>query len=186
MSAISATPTPLAGLWQIDRHAHVDSRGSFARLFCDDVLRSVGWDRPIRQINHSVTEQRGIVRGLHFQFPPHGETKLVTCLSGAIFDVAVDLRCGSPTYLHWHGIRLDENNRRSLLIPRGFAHGFQALSDHAVMIYLHDAAYDPNGEGGISPLDPRIAIAWPLAVTALSARDAALSPVGPDFSGLPA
>lgn len=184
MSRVSATPTPLAGLLQIDRRPIGDARGSFARLFCDQLFADWGWDNPVRQINHSVTQGRGTLRGMHFQFPPNAETKLVTCLAGEIFDVAVDLRAGSPTFLRWHGVTLSVDNRSSLLIPRGFAHGFQTLSEHVELVYLHDAAYAPDREGGVSPLDPRLAISWPLAVTMLSDRDAAHLPLDDQFTGV--
>jgi dTDP-4-dehydrorhamnose 3,5-epimerase len=185
MSQIVAARTPLAGLFEIDRKPHVDARGSFARLFCDDALSPWGWDRPIRQINHSTTEGRGTLRGMHFQFPPDSETKLVTCLAGEVFDVAVDLRAGSPTFLRWHGVMLSSENRRSLLIPRGFAHGFQTLTEHVELLYLHDAAYAPRSEGGLCPLDPRLAIAWPLPVSLISDRDAKHPLIDEQFRGIP-
>lgn len=184
MSQVSAVPTPLDGLLQIDREPSGDARGSLARLFCDASFAAWGWDRPVRQINHSITEGRGTVRGMHFQFAPDAETKLVTCLSGEVFDVAVDLRAGSPSFLHWHGVRLSAENRRSLLIPQGFAHGFQTLSEHVELIYLHDAAYAPLREGGVSSLDPRLAIDWPLPVSLLSERDAAHPPIDDYFTGI--
>lgn len=184
MSRVFALPTPLAGLMQIDRQPNSDERGSFARLFCDRLFADWGWDGPVRQINHSTTQGRGTVRGMHFQFPPHSETKLVTCLAGEIFDVAVDLRAGSPTFLRWHGVRLSAENRSSLLIPRGFGHGFQAMSEHVEIVYLHDAAYTPESEGGVSPLDPRLAISWPLPVAMLSERDASHPTLDDQFTGV--
>ena len=181
-----ALPTPLAGLMLVERQPVGDARGSLARLFCSDSFSRWGWDGPVRQINHSTTTGQGTLRGMHFQFPPQAETKLVTCLSGEVFDVAVDLRAGSPTFLVWHGVTLSADNRRSLLIPRGFAHGFQTLSAKAELIYLHDADYAPQSEGGLSPLDPRLAIDWLLPVTTISNRDSAHPLIGDHFSGVQA
>lgn len=184
MSRATALPTPLAGLLRIDRQPQSDERGSFARLFCDDLFAQWGWKHPVRQINHSITQGRGTLRGMHFQFPPQAEAKLVTCLAGEVFDVAVDLREGSPTFLRWHAVRLSAQNRSSLLIPRGFAHGFQTMSDRVEMIYLHDAVYVPESEGGLSPLDPRLSISWPLPVTTLSERDAVHPRLDDQFTGV--
>ena len=185
MSQCTAKATTLPGLMQIERAPHDDQRGSFARLFCNSLFADWGWDRPIRQINHSTTTGRGTVRGMHFQRPADAETKLVTCLVGEVFDVAVDLRAGSPTFLCWHGIVLSAANRRSLMIPRGFAHGFQTLSDEVKIVYLHDAAYAPHSEGGLSPLDPRLAIAWPLPISLISDRDANHPHIDAHFTGIP-
>jgi dTDP-4-dehydrorhamnose 3,5-epimerase len=108
---------------------------------------------------------------MHFQMSPHAEAKLVTCLSGAIWDVAVDIRARSPTFGRWHAVELSEDNAVSFLIPEGFAHGFQALSDNVQMLYCHSEAYAPDAEGGLNPLDPRLDITWPLAIAELSRRD---------------
>lgn len=176
--------TPIEGLACIEREPIGDARGSFARLFCDEVYAELGWPGPVRQINHSFTRGRGTVRGLHFQRAPALEAKLVTCLAGSVFDVAVDLRRGSPTFLHWHGVELSGGIARSFLIPEGFAHGFQVLSDEAELLYLHSAPYAPEHEGGLSPSDPLLAIAWPLAIANLSARDAAHPEIDPLFAGI--
>lgn len=184
MSELSLQALPLAGLFSLQHKVHEDERGRFARLFCQGSLAAFGQPLQIRQINHSRTAQRGSVRGLHFQYPPHAETKLITCLRGAVWDVAVDLRRGSATFLHWHAERLDAGDGRSLLLPPGFAHGFQALSDDAELLYLHSADYSPEHEGGLSPADERLAIAWQLPVSNLSARDAAHPPLATDFQGV--
>jgi dTDP-4-dehydrorhamnose 3,5-epimerase len=176
--------TPLAGLRVIERRRHSDERGFFGRLFCADELAPAGFDAPVAQVNQSVTRERGAVRGLHFQHAPHAEVKLVSCLRGEVFDVAVDLRRGSRTFLKWHAQRLSPGNGLSLLIPRGFAHGFQTLSDDCEMLYLHSAPYAPAAEGGVAPGDPALAIDWPLPVARLSPRDAAHPPLPPDFTGL--
>ncbi len=121
---------------------------------------------------------------MHFQRPPQAEMKLVSCVRGAVWDVAVDLRAGSPTLLHWHAVELSADNGHAMLIPEGFAHGFQALTDDVELIYCHSAPYSADAEGGLNPLDPRVAIVWPLAIAALSARDSAHALLPPSFEGL--
>lgn len=164
--------TALTGLLCLQRPRLEDARGFFSRLFCARELAPAGWAGPVAQINHSQTRQRGTVRGLHFQYPPHAEDKLVSCLRGEVFDVAVDLRSGSPTLLRWHGERLSADNGRALLIPRGFAHGFQALSEDCELLYLHSSPYVPAAEGAVHVRDPLVGIDWPLPIAALSDRDA--------------
>jgi dTDP-4-dehydrorhamnose 3,5-epimerase len=186
MGRFVVTDTPLPGLRCVERQAIGDARGSFVRLFCADELREVGWIRPVVQVNHTRTTGAGTVRGLHYQHPPHAETKLVSCLRGEVWDVAVDLRQGSPTFLRWHAERLSAANGRALLIPRGFAHGFQCLSDEVEMLYCHDAAHAPSAEGGVHPLDARLALPWPLQVRGLSARDAAHPPIDAGYPGVAA
>ena len=121
---------------RVQRQPLQDARGLFERMFCADELAAAGWTQPIAQINHSVTRQRGSVRGLHYQRPPHAEMKLVSCLRGEVWDVAVDLRAGSPTFLQWHAEHLSPSNACALLIPPGFAHGFQALTDDAELLIV--------------------------------------------------
>jgi len=174
----------LPGLKVVQRTALEDSRGHFSRLFCAETFQAVGFTSPISQINHTSTRRIGTVRGLHFQHPPHAEIKLVTCLKGRIFDVAVDLRQGSPTFLQWKGLILSEANRTSLLIPQGFAHGFQTLEEDCELLYLHSHPFVPAAEGGLHPSDPRLQVAWPLAVTELSPRDQAHPLLADAFPGL--
>ncbi|WP_338525737.1 dTDP-4-dehydrorhamnose 3,5-epimerase [Pseudomonas batumici] len=162
---------PLKGLFSVQHKRHADQRGHFSRLFCEGSLSAFGESFHIRQINHSCTRERGSVRGLHYQNAQAPEAKLITCLRGEVWDVAVDLRPDSPTFLHWHAEHLRAGDGRSLLIPAGFAHGFQTLSDDAELLYLHSADYAPDCEGGLSVLDPRLAITWPEAVKNLSTRD---------------
>jgi|SRR5690606_10649594 len=161
-----------------------DARGEFTRLYCDQRMQDAGVSKPVVQINHSFTRQKGAIRGLHFQWPPSAETKIIRCLRGAVWDVAVDLRAGSPTFLAWRACELTESNRRFVVIPEGFAHGFQALSDDAELIYLHTAPYTPEHEGGFHCFDERLAIAWPLPVTQQSPRDQGLPRIPEDFSGI--
>lgn len=171
MSRFTLTPLPIAGVYMIERHALEDSRGFFSRVFCADELAIAGWHGPVAQINHTLTREAGSVRGLHFQRPPHAETKLVSCLAGEVWDVVVDLRNGSPTYLQWHAQVLSADNRRALLIPAGVAHGFQTLSADVQLLYLHSHPYTPEAEDGLNPMDAQLAIAWPRAITVMSKRD---------------
>lgn len=184
MRRLDAVALDLAGLFRIGRQRLGDARGSLSRLFCADELAEQGWSGPIAQINHTHTRSRGTVRGLHFQHPPHAEMKLVSCLRGEVWDVAVDLRAGSPTFLQWRAERLSAENGQALLIPAGFAHGFQTLSDDVDMLYCHSVAFQPGAEGGLHPQDPALAITWPLPVAQLSERDASHPAITPAFQGL--
>ena len=175
---------PLAGLVVVERQRIADERGFFSRFFCADEFAEAGFDAAVAQINHTLTRRAGTVRGLHFQHPPHAEIKVVSCLRGSVFDVAVDVRRGSPTFLRWHGEVLSADNARSLLIPRGFAHGFQALCDDCELLYLHSHRYAAGAEGALSPVDPRLAIGWPIAVTEMSDRDRSHPPITADFHGI--
>lgn len=172
MGRFTVTDLPLHGLKRVQRERLGDSRGFLARLFCAEELAAFGWSGPIAQINHTRTSRQGTVRGLHFQHAPHAEIKLVSCLRGRIWDVAVDLREDSPTFGCWHAAELSADNGRALLIPQGCAHGFQTLSDDVELLYCHSAAYAANAEGGVHPQDERLAIPWPLPITELSVRDA--------------
>ena len=184
MSHLAVTPLPLPGLARVQRQPLGDERGFFARIFCADELAAAGWAVSIAQINHSHTARRGSVRGMHYQRPPHAEMKLVTCLRGTVWDVAVDLRAGSPTFLQWHAELLSADNHCALLIPPGFAHGFQAQTDGAELLYCHSAPHAPGAEAGLHPLDARLGIAWPLPVQGLSARDAGQAPLADAFQGV--
>jgi len=178
------TPTVLSGVFAVRRNPRHDTRGYLERLFAPEDFSFASLGGSIQQINHTLTRQVGAVRGLHFQNLLHAETKLVTCLRGEVFDVAVDLRKDSPTFLQWHGEILSSKNFTSLLIPEGFAHGFQALSDDCELLYLHSASYCQEAEGGISPTELRIGIRWPREITELSPRDASHPPLDITFSGL--
>ena len=177
--------TPLAGLRLLQRKPRGDTRGYLERLYCRTELSDILDGAEIEQINRTLTHGCGTVRGLHFQHPPHAEIKLVTCLRGEVFDVAVDLRRGSPTFLDWHGERLSGENHRTLAIPRGFAHGFQTLSEDCEMLYLHTAAYQSDAEAGINPQDPRIAVHWPVPIAQISARDVSHPFIEESYHGVP-
>lgn len=184
MSRFTIMDLPLAGLKRVQRQRLGDNRGFLARLFCAEELAAAGWTKPIAQINHTYTAKQGTLRGMHFQRPPHAEMKLVSCVRGEVWDVAVDLRVGSPTYLHWHAERLSVENGCALLIPEGFAHGFQVLTDDVELLYCHSAAYAAHAEGGLNPTDPRLGIRWPLAIAELSARDAGHALITAGFEGV--
>lgn len=185
MSRFRILDTPLAGLKVVERIRLTDERGFLSRLFCADELKIAGWGAPIAQINHTLTRQAGTVRGLHYQNAPHAEAKLVSCLRGEVWDIAVDLRSGSPTFLHCFAERLSAENARSLLIPEGFAHGFQTLAPDSEMLYLHSCAYQPASEAGLNPEDPRLGIAWPRTITDMSQRDRGHPMLSENFSGVP-
>jgi dTDP-4-dehydrorhamnose 3,5-epimerase len=166
--------TPLDGLYRVERLRKGDTRGFFSRFFDAPTFQDAGWTAPVAQMNHTLTEVAGTIRGMHFQREPHAERKYVSCLRGAIFDVAIDLRPNSATYGRWFGTVLSAENGESLLIPEGFAHGFQTLVPSSELIYLHSAAYAQGAEGGVNALDPSIGITWPLPVIGRSDRDTAL------------
>ena len=176
--------TPVSELMVVETSPIGDSRGSFMRLFCNDELRSVIGQRQILQVNHSRSAYAGTVRGLHYQYPPHAEMKLVRCIKGRVWDVAVDLRQNSSTFLHWHAEELTPTNARMLVIPEGFAHGFQALDPESELLYLHTAFYKPSSEGGLRHDDPTLAIRWPIAVTNMSAKDIEGGFIDINFKGI--
>jgi dTDP-4-dehydrorhamnose 3,5-epimerase len=165
-------PTPLPGAYLIQSEPHVDDRGAFARAFCTQEFAAQGLDIRFAQANISTNTRAGTVRGLHFQREPHAETKLVRCVKGAIHDVIVDTREDSPSYLHWFGAELSEENGVAMYVPKGFAHGYQALNDGAAVFYMVTSAYAPQAEGGLRHDDPKLAITWPRAVTDISEKDA--------------
>ena len=182
----TAHVTPLEGLAVISRKTLSDDRGFLSRLFCEEDLVPFGWQGHIAQLNETGTRHKGTVRGMHFQHPPHAEIKLVTCTRGRVLDIAVDIRTQSPTFLQHVAIELSEDNACSLLIPEGFAHGFQALTDDVRMIYAHSKPYAAASEGGLNPQDPALGIGWPLPVVNLSSRDLAHPLLSPDYRGIAA
>lgn len=175
--------TPLDGVVRLARYPVDDSRGFLERLYCDTDLESVLGERRIRQINRTLTKDRGTVRGMHFQCGAMAESKIVTCLRGEIFDVALDLREDSPSFGRWHGITLCGAEHESFVIPEGVAHGFQALSDDCEMLYFHTEAYRPGAERAVNALDPAFGIKWPLSVTNMSDRDRDHPYVDANFEG---
>ena len=176
-------PTTISELFVLNRKLIGDDRGYLDRLFCVSDLQALIGGNNIVQINHTLTVKRGTVRGMHFQHPPHSEVKIVSCLCGEVFDVAVDIRRNSPTFLKWHGEILSANNHKTLFIPEGFAHGFQTLTENCELLYFHTAPYRADTEGGLNAKDANLAIEWPLPITEISPRDLAHPFLTPDFIG---
>lgn len=183
-AALNITETGIAGVRVIESTVFKDDRGAFSRLFCARELGNLLGTKAIAQINHSVTRNVGAVRGLHYQHPPHAETKIVRCLKGRVFDVAVDLRQGSPTHLKWLAVELSPDNRRALMIPEGCAHGFQVMERDSELLYLHTAFYAPDAEGAVRFDDPRVAVAWPLTPTDVSKRDLSHPYLDENYKGI--
>jgi len=171
MGKLTITETPFEGLYVVEAHPFIDHRGEWGRVFCQNELASILGNRHILNINFSKTSKKGTLRGMHYQLHPMAEMKLIRCLNGKIFDVAIDLRTDSKTYLQWYGIELSGENRRLFVIPEGFAHGFQALTDNVEMLYLHTQFYSQELERGIRYNDPMLSIDWPLEPTGMSERD---------------
>lgn len=163
--------TKIEDIYIIEPEPFIDHRGKFYRVYCEKEFNQINNTKPIVNINASTTKIKGSIRGMHFQYPPSAEIKIVKCIKGSIFDVAVDLRKGSPTYLDWVGKELSEKNMQVLYIPEGFAHGFQSLEDDVEIIYFVSEFYNSNKEGGIRYDDPKIGIDWPLEVTDISEKD---------------
>tara|TARA_Y100001936_G_C16058857_1_gene662885 strand:+ start:578 stop:1162 length:585 start_codon:yes stop_codon:yes gene_type:complete len=178
------TDTTISGLVVLERKPIKDNRGLFERMFCKDELSKVLQGKSIVQVNHTHTKKVGALRGMHFQYPPHAELKFVSCLKGEVFDVAVDLRQSSSTFLRWHAELLSADNFKTFVIPEGFAHGFQTLTEDCEMYYFHTAAYSTESEGALNALDPRLNITWPKSITEQSERDQAHPMLGDDFDGV--
>lgn len=161
----------IVGAWLIDIEPREDARGFFARTWCQQELATHGLDTEVVQESVSYTRYRGTVRGLHFQRQPHAETKIVRCTSGAIFDVIVDLRPGSPTFRRWQKFELTAGNHRAVYIPKGVAHGFQTLADDTEVTYKISTFYAPEAAAGYRYDDTAFAVSWPLPVSVISERD---------------
>ena len=178
------TETILKGSYEITLTPHGDNRGWFARTYCKNEFEQIGHQQEWVQINHSFSAQKGTVRGMHFQHPPYAEVKMLRCITGAVYDIIVDLRKESPTFLKWYGTELSAANKKMLYIPAGFAHGFQTLTDDTELIYHHTEFYTPAAEAGIGYNDPALNITWPLPVTELSVRDTNHPLIDSTFKGL--
>lgn len=165
------TPTAIEGAWVVDLEPRVDSRGSFARAFCKREFEAHGIGFEVVQANLALTNQAGVVRGLHYQEPPHADQKLVRCVSGAVLDVIVDMRPLSPTYRAVFQVRLDARDRRALFVPGGVAHGYQALEDRTEFLYMTDQFYAPGLERGVRYSDPHLGAPWPLPPRDVAERD---------------
>ncbi|MEI2738070.1 MAG: dTDP-4-dehydrorhamnose 3,5-epimerase [Chitinophagaceae bacterium] len=178
------TATPLTGSYVIELTPFADERGWFARYYCKNSFAEIGHSKEWVQMNHSVSYQKGTIRGMHFQMEPYKEIKMVRCIAGSVFDVIIDIRKDSATFLQWFGAELSAENKKMLYIPEGFAHGFQCLSDNCELLYHHSEFYQPAAEAGIRHDDPMIGIQWPLPVSVLSGRDAGHSLLNNDFKGV--
>lgn len=176
--------TPLSGSYVVDLKPFQDERGWFARYFSKDLFEEIGHSKEWVQMNHSVTYKKGAIRGMHFQVKPYREIKMVRCIAGAVYDVIVDLREDSPTFLQWYGVELSAANRRALYIPEGFAHGFQCLEDNCELLYHHTEFYTPAAEAGLRYNDPILNINWPMPATLLSPRDETHPYLTEDFKGI--
>ena len=176
--------TPLQDAFIIEPEPFKDDRGLLARVFCQRELQHILHNKNIVQINHSLTRQKGALRGMHFQYPPKSEIKMVKCLRGSVFDVMIDLRQDSSTFLKWHGEILSVGNMKMMYIPEGFAHGFQTLEENSELLYLHTEFYSPEHEWGVRYNDPKIGIKWPLEAADISERDKNHPLLVEDFSGV--
>lgn len=180
----SFVKTPLGGLYKIERKPIQDSRGFFSRFFCTEEFKEIGFTSHIAQINHTRTKKMGVVRGMHYQYPPYTETKIVTCIKGEVFDVALDIRKDSPTFLQWHAEILNTENQSSLYIPEGFAHGFQTIKENCELLYIHSSSYQADAEGALNLKDPKLSIDWPLEITEISERDRKHPMIDIKFEGI--
>ena len=160
------------------------SRGTFSRIFCKKVLKEVIGNRIIMQSSLSRTQKVGAIRGMHYQRSPHGELKIIRCLRGKVFDVAVDLRAGSSTFLRWVGVELSPGKGNALIVPEGFAHGYQVLEPESELLYFHTEFYEPSSEGSVRYDDPMINIKWPLSPTDLSIKDSKCQNLTSEFKGI--
>ena len=177
-------PTILSGVQVLEHTVFNDHRGKFSRIFCQKDLESSLKGREIKQLNKSLNYEIGTIRGLHYQNPPGAELKIIQCFSGKIFDVAVDLRKGSPSFLRWIGVELSAEKNNALLIPEGCAHGFQVLESNSELLYLHTAFYNPGAEGTVRFDDPAVGVSWPLQPANVSQRDMGAVFIDQSFAGI--
>ena len=184
MSYFNVSDTSIDGVRIIDTNPRLDHRGAFSRWFCSDELSSVMGGRQVVNINYSKTMLKGSIRGMHFQYPPYAEMKIVRCIRGKIIDTIVDVRKNSPTFLKHISVELSEDNMRMLVVPEGFAHGFQTLVDNCEIMYLVTAHYNHDAEAGLNYLDPTLNINWPLPVADISDRDSKHAYIDEIFEGV--
>jgi dTDP-4-dehydrorhamnose 3,5-epimerase len=184
MGKLTITETPLKDLFVVETKPYVDYRGEFARWFCEEELAEILGKRHIKNVNFSRTVKKGSIRGMHFQNPPHAEMKLVRCIKGKVFDVAIDLRLNSKTYLQWHCVELSAEKMNMFVIPEGFAHGFQTLDENVEMLYFHTEFYNKMSENAVRYDDPKLNIQWPLQITEISEKDGKHPFIDTDFIGV--
>ncbi|MGD8786438.1 MAG: dTDP-4-dehydrorhamnose 3,5-epimerase [Phycisphaerales bacterium] len=178
------TELPLKNAYVLEPEPFTDHRGKFVRIYCFNELQRICHSKPIVQINHSLSKLKGTVRGMHFQYRPKAETKIIKCMRGSVFDVIIDIRRGSSTFLQWHGEVLSAENMKMMYIPEGFAHGFQVLEENIELLYLHTELYNREHEGCVSYDDPAISISWPLEVADISEKDQNHPLLSKDFAGI--
>jgi len=176
--------TTLKGAFTIELEPHRDKRGFFARTFCKDEFRAIHHQKEFVQFNHSYTRKKGTLRGLHYQVPPMSENKLIRCIRGKVFDVIVDMRKGSPTFLQYFGVELSGKDMRMIYVPEGFAHGFQTLEEHSEMLYYHTNFYSGEHERGVRYNDPLLQVQWPLEPAEISEKDMKHQFLTEDFKGI--
>lgn len=173
---IKISHTKIKDLIELNSEPFSDERGLFLNIYRenDELFKKIWSFRKILQVNISKTKLKGVIRGLHFQNPPYVEAKLIQCIKGKVWDVAVDLRIGSDTFGHWHSVELSEDKYNSIFIPEGFAHGFQVLESNSELLYLHSQNWVKESESGIRFDDPSLNIKWPLKPKSISSRDLSL------------
>lgn len=176
--------TPLNGLYKLYQKPIEDGRGFLNRIYCSGEFESNGLMPEIVQINHALTKKIGSIRGMHFQYQPYSEVKVVTCIKGKVFDVAIDIRKNSTTFLHWHAEILSEKDKFSYYLPQGFAHGYQTLEKNSELIYYHSKKYVKEAEGSINPLDTLLNIKWPLSINEMSKKDSEVPMLNDSFNGI--
>jgi dTDP-4-dehydrorhamnose 3,5-epimerase len=176
--------TPLPDAYLIELTPFKDDRGQFARTFCMKEFAKIGHTKPFVQINHSINVEKGTLRGMHFQQKPHREIKLIRCIAGAVYDVIVDLRKESPTFLQHFGVELSKENGYMIYVPEGFAHGFQTLAPNSELLYHHTDFYTPTVEGGVRYDDKLLNIHWKLPPVNLSPKDITYKDLNKNFEGI--
>jgi dTDP-4-dehydrorhamnose 3,5-epimerase len=177
-------PTSLQGSYLIKLQPILDERGFFVRTFCKKEFEVIGHEKEFVQMNQSYNKLKGTLRGMHYQLPPHQEIKLVRCISGSVYDVIIDMRKDSPTYLQYFGTELSAENFCMMYVPEGFAHGFQTLADHTSLVYHHTAVFAPGSEAGLRFDDQRIGINWPMPVACISEKDQQYPYMAESFNGI--
>jgi dTDP-4-dehydrorhamnose 3,5-epimerase len=176
--------TVFSGLFIIQNEAIIDNRGFFSRTYCKKEFESINVHQEFVQSNHSFNLKKGTLRGMHYQISPFSETKLIRCVEGSLYDVVIDLRAGSSTFLNIFTIELSKNNMKSLLIPEGFAHGYQSLENNTSLIYQHTNYYDQNSARGIRFDDPILNIFWPIENKIISQKDLTYNLIDKNFKGI--
>lgn len=184
MNRFDYEETSIKGVYIVTPKKIIDNRGYYERYFCTEEFKEIGFTDPVKQINHSCSTKAGIIRGFHYQLPPHCEMKLVRCIKGAIFDVALDVRKDSPTFLHHVSCELSEDNSKYLLIPEGVAHAFQTVSEISEIIYIVNKMYTPSVDIVINPLDPKVNVKWPVKINKALSKELKAEFLSTEFKGI--